>query len=1478
MVRHLRGFFPAGKKYPPQSGYLWGIFLSLFLVQLNTAALAQNTDPIAICKPITVYLNSNGTVTIMAEDIDDGSYDAESGVQLFVDIEEFDCSDIGDNTVRLIVLDDYDGVDICFTTVTVVDDLPPTPDIPVLPDILAECSVSASDVMTPTATDNCSSTIDGVADLSFPITTQGTTVITWTYTDAGGNSVTQTQNVIIDDTTAPVPDAGTLADITAQCQVEAGDVTAPTATDNCMGVITGTTDAVFPISTQGTTVITWSHNDGNGNTSTQTQNIVISDTTAPTADVANLADITAQCEVTETDVTAPTATDNCGGTITVTHDASFPITTQGTTVISWTYTDQYGNSSTQTQNVVVDDTTAPTPDALSLDDITAQCQVTEAEVTAPTATDNCGGMVTVTNDATFPITAQGTTVITWTYTDVNGNTATQLQNVVIDDTTAPIADAESLPDVTAQCSVSEADLTVPTATDNCGGTVTVTNDGTFPITMQGTTELTWTFEDENGNTATQTQNIIIEDTTAPTPDTETLSDITAQCVVMEADVAMPTTTDNCGGMVTVTSDAVFPISMQGTTVITWTYEDVNGNTSTQTQNVVITDTTAPMADNPSLLDITAECEVTESDVTAPTATDNCGGTVTVTHDATFPISTQGTTVISWTYTDAAGNSSTQMQNVVITDTTAPVADISTLEDVTAQCQVAETDLTAPMATDNCSGAITATTDATFPITTQGTTVINWTYTDAVGNSSTQTQNIVITDTSSPTPDAEIMPDVTAQCEVAETDLTAPTATDNCGGTVTVTNDGTFPITMQGTTLITWTFEDENGNTATQTQNIVIEDTTAPLPDAETLADITAQCFVLASDITAPTATDNCGGVVSVTNDGTFPVTTQGTTVITWTYEDQYGNTSTQEQNIIIEDILAPVADASTLPDLTAECAITEADVLTPTASDNCSGMVTVTNDATFPITAQGTSVITWTFTDEAGNSSTQTQNVVLTDVTDPVPDASSLPEINGICEVTANDVTPPTASDDCLGTVTVTPDVTFPLTTAGTTVVTWTFTDAGGNTATQTQNIVIEASPVADVSFTDGSFSYDGMPHSLAVSTLPAGASVTYENNDQTNAGTYTVTATIDPGVASCPQVQLTATLTIDKAAQTISFDPIPVKNLENDADFSLTATASSGLPVSYSYTYTSDTTPATVSPEGDVVLLTSGVVEITASQEGNDNYLPADPVSQTLTIESSDATIHSITINDVTIQNPGNKVSYYIDCGDNMDEIAVSYTKETNASSNMPESFTMGISGTGTFTQVINLTSQDGCQTASYTVEIVKPFNYLAAEGLVIQKFNNVLLVNNNPATNGGYNFVSFKWYMNGNVIGTGQYYSAGDNASNTLNPNATYWVELTDASGNRYRSCDFDVSLTATAYTIQVSPNPAAAGTTVDVSTTYTPEMLSNAKLSLSTLYGTPVWQDVTVTNDSRIILPSSLSPGTYILTSKAGDVILSTKIIVK
>ena len=533
--------------------------------------------------------------------------------------------------------------------------------------------------------------------------------------DVGAAEFDQCANDIV----APVPDNLTLADIT-DCSVTS--LIAPTATDNCSGAITGTHNVTLPITSN--TTITWTYNDGNGNTSTQTQNVVIDDVTAPVADVATLSDITSECEVTS--LIAPTATDNCSGSITGTHNATLPITS-GTTV-TWTYDDGNGNTSIQNQNVVINDVTAPVADAASLSAITSQCEITS--LTAPTATDNCAGTITGVHDATLPITSS--TTITWTYDDGNGNTSTQMQNVVINsDNTVPVADVASLSAITSECEITS--LTAPTATDNCAGTITGVHNATLPITSS--TTITWTYDDGNGNTSTQTQNVIINsDNTVPVADVASLSAITSECEITS--LTAPTATDNCAGIITGVHNVTLPITSN--TTITWTYDDGNGNTSTQIQNVMINDITAPVADNASLSPVNAECQI--NSIPAPTATDNCAGTITGTPNVSFPITVQGSFTITWTYNDGHGNTSTQTQNIMIDDVTNPVPDNAILSSIVAECEV--TSLTAPTATDNCSGSITGTHNAILPITS-GTTV-TWTYDDGNGNTSTQTQNVVIT--------------------------------------------------------------------------------------------------------------------------------------------------------------------------------------------------------------------------------------------------------------------------------------------------------------------------------------------------------------------------------------------------------------------------------------------------------------------------------------------------------------------------------------------------------------------------------------------------------------------------------------------------------------------------------------------------------------------------------------------------------------
>jgi hypothetical protein len=252
-------------------------------------------------------------------------------------------------------------------------------------------------------------------------------VVVGTKCDAVYGPETMVTVTVINDVTAPVADAGTLTDVTSDCEVTS--LSAPTATDNCAGSVTGTPDATFPITAQGTTVVTWTYDDGNGNTSTQTQNVTIDDAAAPVADAGTLADVESCDPINSVgDLTAPTATDNCAGSVTGTTGATFPITTS--TTITWTYDDGNGNTSTQDQNIAIGDAIAPVADAGTLADVESCDPINSVgDLTAPTATDNCAGSVTGTTGATFPITTS--TTITWTYDDGNGNTSTQDQNINI---------------------------------------------------------------------------------------------------------------------------------------------------------------------------------------------------------------------------------------------------------------------------------------------------------------------------------------------------------------------------------------------------------------------------------------------------------------------------------------------------------------------------------------------------------------------------------------------------------------------------------------------------------------------------------------------------------------------------------------------------------------------------------------------------------------------------------------------------------------------------------------------------------------------------------------------------------------------------------------------------------------------------------------------------------------------------------------
>jgi len=233
-----------------------------------------------------------------------------------------------------------------------------------------ECGVLVSDATLGTATSSppgaTISRSGGPLDNFFPV---GTTTITYTATDAQGNTAVATQIVtVVDNTpptiTAPPAVTGYTGPSAATCETTVNDLGTATASDNCPGVAVSRVPAgnLFPV---GTTAVTYTATDAHGNTATATQTVTVIDNTPPTitapaAVIAYTGPSATTCGAVVTDaILGATANDNCPGVAVsrVPTGNFFPV---GTTEVKYTATDAYGNAATATQMVTVVDNTPPT--------------------------------------------------------------------------------------------------------------------------------------------------------------------------------------------------------------------------------------------------------------------------------------------------------------------------------------------------------------------------------------------------------------------------------------------------------------------------------------------------------------------------------------------------------------------------------------------------------------------------------------------------------------------------------------------------------------------------------------------------------------------------------------------------------------------------------------------------------------------------------------------------------------------------------------------------------------------------------------------------------------------------------------------------------------------------------------------------------------------------------------------------------------
>jgi len=398
-------------------------------------------------------------------------------------------------------------------------------------------------------------------------------------------------------------------------------------------------------------------------------------------------------------------------------------------------------------------------------------------------------------------------------------------------------------------------------------------------------------------------------------------------------------------------------------------------------------------------------------------TDNCsaGGILTATQGVIQTNGCAQSRVYTFSVVDACNN--TDMETTTVTriyDITKPVFSSGSIPpNVTVQCNTVPppppTNVTPPMATDNCDPSVTVT---MTEIRTNGacfdTYILTrkWTAMDDCGNTRTATQRITVRDTQKPV-FTFIPPNQTLECAdfcVPVIPVETPVAIDNCAANVTILYLGEmctyFNCPGNRQLMRTWKATDNCGNWTTAVQLITIQDTQKPnftfVPPP-----ITIECSDL-FPVTpgTPTATDDCDPQVQITFNGQTSVAGDCPQeyVVTrkWTATDDCGNTRTATQTITVWDTQAPVFN-NPPPNMTAMCGMAPSAPIV-TATDNCDTYVPVTylGETNTGPNCPYTITRTWTVMDDCGNPRTHTQiiNVGAAPINGPTGPESNTDEIS----------------------------------------------------------------------------------------------------------------------------------------------------------------------------------------------------------------------------------------------------------------------------------------------------------------------------------------------------------------------------------------------------------------------------------------------------------------------------------------------------
>ena len=950
-----------------------------------------------------------------------------------------------------------------------------------------------------TATDNIDGTITGniVIDASnVNVDIAGDYTVTYNVSDAAGNPAVQvTRTVTITaDKTIPVialeganPQSIELG--TAYSELGA------TATDNIDGTITGNIviDASnVNVDIAGDYTVTYNVSDAAGNPAVQvTRTVTITaDKTIPVIALEGANPQSIELGTAYSELGA-TATDNIDGTITgnIVIDASnVNVDIAGDYTVTYNVSDAAGNPAVQvTRTVTITaDKTIPVIALEGANPQSIELGTAYSELGA-TATDNIDGTITgniVIDASNVNVDIAGDYTVTYNVSDAAGNPAVQVTRTVTitADKTIPVIALEGANPQSIELGTAYSELGA-TATDNIDGTITgniVIDASNVNVDIAGDYTVTYNVSDAAGNPAVQvTRTVTITaDKTIPVIALEGANPQSIELGTAYSELGA-TATDNIDGTITgniVIDASNVNVDIAGDYTVTYNVSDAAGNPAVQvTRTVTITaDKTIPVialeGANPQSIELgTAYSEL------GATATDNIDGTITgniVIDASNVNVDIAGDYTVTYNVSDAAGNPAVQVtRTVTITaDKTIPVIALEGANPQSIELGTAYSELGAT-ATDNIDGTITGNIviDASnVNVDIAGDYTVTYNVSDAAGNPAVQvTRTVTITaDKTIPVIALEGANPQSIELGTAYSELGA-TATDNIDGTITgniVIDASNVNVDIAGDYTVTYNVSDAAGNPAVQvTRTVTITaDKTIPVIALEGANPQSIELGTAYSELGA-TATDNIDGTITgniVIDASNVNVDIAGDYTVTYNVSDAAGNPAVQVTRTvtITADKTIPVITVSGLNPIN----IGLGSVYTDAGATSDGGEEVKTSGTVDTATVE-TYTITYSATDANGNEGTAIRTVNVVDTTAPV---ITLEGTSPMTVELGGTYSEPGAESNGGETVTITGSVDTA--TVGTYIITYTATDANGNTTitTRTVNVVNEKGPIITIEST----------------------------------------------------------------------------------------------------------------------------------------------------------------------------------------------------------------------------------------------------------------------------------------------------------------------------------------------------------------------------------------------------------------------------